>query len=158
MLEIFLACMLFSIGAALVYGGAPERLGAAVVVLMAFAQFTGHQLSQAAYLNVDMVSLIVDLVGLLGMTAIALHANRIWPLWTAALQLLSCASHVGRDLSSQAEPLVYSILKSSPTFVVFILLMAGTLQHQLRVKRQGQDSPWTPSVRVPPWAPQFLRC
>lgn len=151
MFAIFVAMMAVSFAFAIWKGGAPERLCAWVILLMAVAQYVGFALIGRVFKTLDVVSLSVDLIGLVGMTAIALHANRTWPLWTSAMQLLSCASHLGRDISDRVEPLVYSILKSAPTFLVFLILMIGTAMHQLRLRKLGQDTDWVGSVPLGDW-------
>ncbi len=140
-----------------VEGGAPERLCAGVISAMFAIQFVGLLATDNRYDQIDPISLSVDLLGLSGMTAIALFANRIWPLWTSAMQLLSCTSHLGREVSGKVEPLVYAVLKTGPTFVVLIILLLGTLLHWRRQRKFAQDPSWIASFRPPEWMPQSLR-
>jgi hypothetical protein len=148
---IFLSVLAVSTSFALWKGGPPERLGAAVLIAMAVVQIAAHQLIPGRFDNVDPAGFTVDLMGFVGMTVIALYADRIWPLWTAALQLLACAAHVVRLLSIEVEPLVYGTMKSGATFVVLFLLMIGTAMHQYRVRRHGADPSWTMSLPPPFW-------
>lgn len=157
MYATFTALLLITLALAFWQGGSPERLCAGVVLLMALLQFLGNALFGRIFDQVDLVSLIVDLTGFVGMTAIALFANRIWPLWTSAMQLLSCTSHLGREVSGKVEPLVYSILKTGPTFLVLLILLMGTFHHWWRLKEGVKDSAWVDGFQPPAWIPRFLR-
>lgn len=157
MLTAFYVIFVISVALAIWQGGSPERLAALVILLMALLQFLGSSIFGRQFAVVDLVSLSVDVVGLVGMTAIAFFANRYWPLWTSAMQLLSCVSHLGREISGKVEPLVYAVLKTGPTFIVLIILLLGTLLHWRRQRKFAQDPSWIASFRPPEWMPQSLR-
>ena len=156
MLVTFIFALTIVVGYALWRGGAPERSGALVFILMAVLQYTGRLFFDRVFQAVDPLNLAVDLFAFASFTLIALHANRIWPLFIAAMQLLSCASHFGRGVSHKVEQLVYAVLMAGPTVAALIILLIGTLVHRARVKRGVQTASWTKGTTWPAWIPEFL--
>lgn len=153
---IFSALLIVSIAFAFWKGGAPERLCALGFVVMATVQYLGTLIVGRVYGSVDIMSLTVDCLGLLGFTAVALVANRMWPLCIAAMQLIACVSHFEREISTRIEPLAYAIMRSGPTFIALVILAMGTTFHVYRVKRRGADSSWLPTFHPPDFWPTFL--
>jgi len=156
MLTAFLFALTFVVGLALWKGGAPERCGALVFVLMALLQYTGRLFFERVFDAVDPLAVTVDVVALSGFTLIALQANRTWPFFIAAMQLLSCASHFGRDISSKVEPLVYALLAYGPTTAAIAVLLIGVLAHLARVRRGFIIPGWTTGTTFPAWVPRAL--
>ncbi len=107
--------------------------------------------------TVDLLILSADLFALAGFTLLALWANRIWPLFIAALQLLSCASHFGREISSKVEPRVYAVLMLGPTVAALVVLLIGTLAQRVRIKRGVHLPSWSKGTALPRWFPAFLK-
>ena len=148
---VFWAVLLFAVGFAMWKGGAPERLTAAVLVAMTLVQVTAHRVIPLRFDEVDVPAMIVDLWAAVGLTVIALYADRTWPLWTAALQLLSSMSHLIRISSDEIEMLVYGWVKSLPTFGVLLILILGTTLHRRRIRQHGSDRSWRMSLPPPHW-------
>lgn len=123
-------------------GGAPERTGAAIILLMWFLQASAEHFLPSGFRTVDPVSLLTDLVGFLGFGFLALQARRIWPLWAAALQILSLSAHFARWADIHVPPLVYAVMRGAPTFGAMIAILAGTALHLLRLRRRGCDPSW----------------
>lgn len=157
MFLVFTITLIFSVFFALTKGGAPERLCAIVFVLMAALQYSGSFAFGRVFEAVDLVSLAVDLLGALAFTAVALVADRLWPLLISAMQLISCVSHFGREIAPKVEPLVYSVLRSGPTLAALVILAVGTILHQRRVLKQGMDASWISSFQAPVWLPEPFR-
>jgi hypothetical protein len=122
------------------YGGKPERAGAGILLAMLLLTYTGHAIFPRIFHTVDPVGLTVDLVGFVGFSAIGISSRRVWPLWAASLQLLSSGAHFVRALSIPVEPRVYFWMKTSPTWLVMILLIAGTLAYRRRLKLSASAS------------------
>lgn len=138
----FFAIAAIASGLALWKGGQPERYAAAVFLFTVGLQFLLYQLSHPRLSEVDAVSLLTDLILVTGFSAIALNAKRIWPLWAAALQLLSLSSHFPRFVDNEILAPVYAIMSSSPTGVVLLLMIVGTVGHQRRLAKTGHDPDW----------------
>ncbi len=94
------------------------------------------------FVAIDFAGLSADLFLLGGFGWLALNARRIWPIWAAAFELLSLASHIARTIPVDIEPMAYSIMKSAPTGMAIITLAIGTFAHVRRVGRFGSDPSW----------------
>lgn len=157
MLIPFLIGFTFVVSYALWRGSAPERAGALIFVLMAVLQYSGRLVFARVFDTLDPLSLAADLFAFIGFTWLALSANRIWPIFVAAMQLLSCASHFGREISCKVEPLVYAVLTAGPTIAALAILVIGALANQSRTRRGVRLASWTKGTAFPDWVPAFLR-
>ncbi|MBO0749447.1 MAG: hypothetical protein J2O44_03315 [Porphyrobacter sp.] len=140
---VFYLVLILSVVSALWKGGKPERIGALIILAMAVLQFGFLAVVPRYYRTVDLVSVLVDTVGLVGFGALAVYAQRVWPIWAASLQLLSLTSHFSRGVDANVKPLAYVFMKSGPTFLVVIALLLGTIFHRRRLRAHGADRAWT---------------
>jgi hypothetical protein len=138
----FATILILSISFAFAKGGAPERCGALVIVSMAAIQIGSAFLEPQKFHSVDLGSVIVDAYGVIGFGALALYAKRAWPIWATSLQILSLCSHFARQVDEGVSPMVYGLMKSSPTFLVLVALLVGTAAHTRRVRLRGADPGW----------------
>jgi hypothetical protein len=138
----FATILILSISFAFARGGAPERWGALVVVTMTAIQVGSAFFHHQKFHSVDLGSVVVDAYGVIGFGAIALYAQRAWPIWATSLQILSLSSHFARQADEGVSPMVYAIMKSSPTFFVLVALLAGTVAHRRRLRVYGKDPGW----------------
>ena len=141
-IAIFFGIFLITMIVAIWKGAGPERAGAAILAFAFVLQAAAYALVPPAYLNVDLVSVTVDFICFGGLAVVAIYARRIWPIWASSLQLLSLAAHFARQVQVEVEPLVYSIMKTTPTGGALILILVGTLVHQTKIKRFGFDQSW----------------
>ncbi|WP_162528440.1 MULTISPECIES: hypothetical protein [Novosphingobium] len=141
-LPAFFLLLVVSPGLAAWKGGEPERWGGMVILAMWALQSVGEFVLPSQYYAVDPVAFLTDVVGMLGFGIIALNARRVWPLWAAALQLLSLSAHFARWADLDIPAIVYALMRDGPTFVVMIALLIGTLCHMRRVRREGTDIAW----------------
>ncbi|MCJ2183828.1 hypothetical protein MTR62_14160 [Novosphingobium sp. 1949] len=141
-LPAFFILLVVSPGLAAWKGGEPERLGGLVILAMWGLQSFGEYFLPSRFSTVDPVAFCSDLVGTLGFGFIALHARRVWPLWAASLQLLSLSAHFARWADIGIPKIVYALMRGGPTFVVMLVLLAGTLAHWRRMRRVAVDHPW----------------
>lgn len=139
---LFYAIMVLAAVVAMAKGGAPERLGCAMILAALLFQFGLYALVPPRFAAVDLVSFPTDLLLLIGFGWLALRAKRMWPLWAAALQLISVTSHIARYIHIEINPMVYAYMKSAPTGLAIIALTIGTIGHMRRVKRFGSDPAW----------------
>lgn len=138
----YYAVFAFAIIYALWRGGEPERFGIVMLLIGFFVQATAYGVTKIQFETVDLASLLVDIINLVGFTAIALNAKRYWPLVAAALQLLAVLTHCARYVELEITPLVYSIMRTLPTGGVIVLVIVGTAFHVARLKRWAEDPPW----------------
>lgn len=140
-LAFFYGTLAFVSLLALWKGGAAERIGVALLAIMLLGGLAG-QLAGPRFATLDLIALADDLVGFLGFAWIAYYAKRYWPIWAAALQLLSLAGHFARVVETESTPLVYALMKSGPTYLIFIALLIGTIGHWRRKTRRA-DHAWS---------------
>ena len=152
----FLLALTLVVTFAMWQGGAPERWAALVFIMMIVLQAIGRLFFAQVFDRVDLLSFAVDLFAFTSYTWLALFANRTWPLFIAAMQLLSCVAHFGREVSSTVEPVVYAVLTSGPTLAALAILLIGTLVHRARLNRGVQLTSWAHGTTLPAWIPQFL--
>ena len=138
----FYATLLTAVVAALWKGGAPERYGVGVLGLMFVVQIAAYTKIDPILTEVDGVALLSDTIGVIGFTALALNARRWWPMFAAALQILSLTSHLSRLIESDIVFWAYSWMKSMPTAIVVYLIIIGVICHQVKLKRYGFDPDW----------------
>jgi hypothetical protein len=127
---------------ALARGGTPERLIAILFVIAALA-------TAATGLNEPLLGqtrwgvFAVDLALLIGLCAVALRANRIWPLWIASMQLFTVMAHLGNMMMPGVRPNAYrwSIILTS--LVMVWALVHQTYLHRKRVVRMGAERSWS---------------
>lgn len=140
---IFATCQLLASGYACWRGGAPERwVGILLAVALAATMLTPLQ---AAYtyqrLNVPLVH--VDLALLAALVVIALIADRYWPLWIAALQLVAIGTHGVRVYSPDVVPAAYWVISSRIAYPMLLILVVGTIRHHRRALDGLPEFGWT---------------
>src|SRR5690606_37232759 len=116
--ELNMALLAITLAASLRWGAAPERLCAAVIVGMQGADAALHAIAGrgAFYHSVDVGHLAIDLLAALAFHHIAVNANRIYPLWLAAFQLISVLAHFARQASDTVAGLAYAYLGYGPFY------------------------------------------
>jgi hypothetical protein len=129
------------------WGGGPERILAGVLIWFKVGDLLNHRFFQidGHYLTVDTGHLVIDLVALGVVVAVALKANRVYPLWFAAFQLLAVMAHLARDLARDTAPIAYLAMYIGPSYFQIFLLAGGIWWHRWRVARQGPYRSWRTS-------------
>ncbi len=126
------------------WGAGPERALAAVLVWFRVADWAYHGIFAASLqlTNVDLAHALIDLVACVAAFAVALHANRIYPLWFAAVQLLAVFAHLARAMAVEILPVVYAIMFIAPSYLQIAILAWGVWRHRRRVRRFGPYRSW----------------
>lgn len=128
---------------ALARGGAPERIVGLALLIATALGVVMHQPFIGRFVTVDWGLLGVDLVLLVVLVAVALNADRFWPLWVAAFHMLATGAHLVRGVDYGIEPVAYAILLASWSYPIILLLAVGTLRHGERRRRNGHDLDWS---------------
>lgn len=134
LLAAFFGFMAVTLGYAWIRGGRTERAGVLLLLTLAVISFAAHPVTQPRFDELDVPALIEDAIGFAGFTWIGLHARRYWPLCAAAMQLLSIAAHFARVMPVDIHPMVYSLMKSTPTAIVCLLIAIGARNVQRRLR------------------------
>ncbi len=132
-------------GAALIWGGGPERAIAGVwLLLFKVADGIYHEVFERAYqlVSVDVAHAIIDTAAAFSMVLIALYANRNYPLFMAAMQLLAVTAHVARGIAEPISPLAYAVMAFAPAYFQLAFLTAGLVRHILRKRKHGSYRDW----------------
>ena len=138
---LFYVLLVLSVSAAILKGGAPERMGAAIVVITLAMELVGLTIEPPHLRSIDPVAVIIDATATVSFGALSLYARRAWPIWATALQLLSLTSHFAEGIEP-SHPGIYITMKSGPTLAVLVVLLLGTLFHRRRLRRFGRDPAW----------------
>jgi len=135
---LIIGCCVF----ALRRGGAPEKI-AAIVITLGGLLTVGVISHTGAFQSVEIEILLVDLICLLVFIAIALRADRFWPLWVAALQLIGTAGHAASLVDPAIVPRAYAFMITVWGYPMIFLMIAGTCRHRQRLTRYGIDNSWS---------------
>lgn len=141
---LFAILLLLASGYAVARGGGPERVVGLSLLLAFVLSILFQQPLAARFVSLEWGVLAVDFGLLLVLLAVALYADRFWPLWVAALQALGTGGHLVRGMDHGIEPIAYAILLASWSYPMILLLAVGTLRYQRRQKL-GPTFDWSRS-------------
>lgn len=132
------------------WGGGPERALAAILVWFRVADWTYHGVFQTTLelAEIDLAHFLIDGLACAAAFAVALYANRIYPLWFAAIQLLVVFAHLARELAMDIHPLIYAIGFMAPSYLQMVILAWGLWLHHRRVRRHGPYRSWRHSSNL----------
>jgi hypothetical protein len=124
-------------------GGAPERVGSTILAVASILTLVTVWGRSHGYASFQLGIFLVDLACLVAFLALALRAERYWPLWIAAVQLIATAAH-GMKL---ADPAIigraYAFAMAFWSYPMLLLIALGTWRHQQRLARNGADPSWS---------------
>lgn len=83
-----------------------------------------------------------DVVAMIAFVAVALNANRNYPLWIAAFQLVAIGAHAVRGLVDAVSTFAYLLLSIGPSYCQLLLIFVGFLRHLRREQRFGPYRDW----------------
>ncbi|MDE2596162.1 MAG: hypothetical protein KGL44_04705 [Sphingomonadales bacterium] len=103
---------------------------------------TGGRDPYTSYRQLEPDLFAIDLVLLALYLAVALRANRVYPLWIAGAQLIAVLAHVVKIVSGDLVPRAYASLVMVPTHFQIVMLIAGTIAHLRREAQYGDYPSW----------------
>ena len=149
-LALLVACCVF----AFLRGGAPEKIGAAIIAAGSILTFAVMPTSAASYHFVRLDAFVIDVACLVAFTILALRAERYWPLWVAALQIIGIAGHAIKFADPDVIRRAFAFALAFWSYPMLLLIALGTHNHQRRLRRNGSDPSWSSSFgRSPPTPP-----
>lgn len=124
-------------------GGEPERLAAAIIVVWMVSDISYHLLfGPSGFDRVDPVHVVLDGGELVAIVWLALRANRMWPLWAAAAQLICVTGHLAVMVEPDGIRRAYWVMTQVPPFIQLVALLLGALAHARRERRLGRYRSW----------------
>ena len=139
---LFLTLLLGSCLYAAIRGGAPERIGAAILFSATLASAVTLEASRQRYIATEIPTMWVDIAMGLAFVLLALKAQRYWPMWVSMVQLVLVATHLVM-FAPQTGSWAYWAVQAVGSYPAPVLLALGTFRHRLRRKRYGSDPPWS---------------
>lgn len=138
--SLFLALVLFAV--ALRRGGSPERgLAGALLAASAVEALCGGIDRFHRMHAVDTCLLALDTLLFAAIAAVALRANRVYPLWRGGVQIVVLSSHLARAALPDWTPTAYAAMNRMPFYVQAAVLALGLALHAARVRRFGAGYP-----------------
>lgn len=119
-------------------GGPPERLAAAIIVGWIVCDAIYHIVfGPSGFASVDPFHIVLDGAQLVAILWLALRANRIWPLWAAAAQLICVSGHVAALIEPGGMQRAYWAMTQLPQYIQLTALLFGAAAHARRERRLG---------------------
>lgn len=124
-------------------GGPPERRAAVIIVGWVLADAVYHLLfGPSGFHEVDPVHLVLDGAELVAIVWLALRANRMWPLWAAAAQVICVSGHIAALIEPRGMTMAYWAMTQLPQYVQLTALLLGAVAHARRQRRAGPYRSW----------------
>ena len=123
-------------------GGAPERIAAICMVIAMIATFWAG-LSNPSYRGVQWDMLLIDFGLLLPLLILAGAADRFWPIWLAAFQLVAVAAHGVTAFNPEILPVAYWWIVGKIAYPMVAILAIGTRRHHRRARGGIREYAWT---------------
>lgn len=139
---LFAVLLVLCCGFAGLRGGAPERIGAALLVSAAILSLLLVS-NRVAFSTTEWGIFGIDCALLAGLFALAMFANRYWPLWLTSLQLVTIWSHLAFGTVAAQMPLAYAISSTVWSFPMLIMLALGTHRYQRRIRKFAVECAWS---------------
>jgi hypothetical protein len=136
---LFAACGLY----VLLKGGAPEKVGTVILAFGSVLSVAAVSTPPSRFGAVEVGVFLVDVVTLFAFLALALRAERYWPLCVTALQAIGTAGHAAKLLDPGVIRSAYAIVLSLWGYLMLLLIAFGTWNHQRRLVRFGVDKSWS---------------
>lgn len=130
-----------SCGYALLRGGAPERIAAALLVVTIEASWLLLTPFSIRFRHVELGVFLVDIFLFVAFYALSLPSRRFWPIWIAAFQGMGMVSHLA-VFAPHVIQWAYGNAVQLWSYPMLILLGVGTYRHRQRLKRTGRDRAW----------------
>lgn len=89
----------------------------------------------------------IDLLVMACTFTVALHANRVYPLWIAGAQIISLFGHAYRLGLREINTFAYDVMAVTPSYVQFLAISMGIACHMSRRRRLGSYPSWRRSLR-----------
>ncbi len=140
-----IAITLLVVALAAARGGRPEQFCAAIIAGELATDFVLMlALGPRSFRTFDGSRMLIDVIVAALFIAIAMRANRVYPLAIAASQIVAIIASVAVLLASDGRSQAFWAMTQLPIFLQLVLLAAGTAAHRMRLSRIGPYNCWSP--------------
>ena len=139
----YYALLLFCWVYSLLKGGAPERIGTTILVAGSLLSLLAVSGPTTSFGSVEIGVFLADVATLVAFLILALFADRYWPLWIAALQVLGTTGHAVKLADPDLMRRAYAVALVFWSYPMLAILALGTYRHQRRLARFGVDRSWS---------------
>jgi hypothetical protein len=115
-------------------GGTPERAAAALLFSAAALSWLVLGDGKHRFSHAEWGLFGIDFVLAISLVTLALRADRYWPMWLSALQIVSVLMHPAFGLSQNKMAFAYAIASIFWSYPMMLILMVGSMRHYVRVK------------------------
>ncbi len=133
----YTACLVASCGYALVCGGRPERLGAAINIGGSVISLLVGMLTPAIWQSAMAGLSAIDLAVALGFLALAIATTRYWPIWAFGFSIAGVAAHLARAIQPAVPAMAYFRSEAVWAYPSLAALAIGTWSTHRRRKTGG---------------------
>lgn len=130
---------------AMLRGGAPERIGITILAVGSVLTVVAVSGPAIRFGSLEVGIFLVDVAALLTFLFLALYAERLWPLWVAALQAIGTAAHAVKLMDPTVIRWAYAFALAFWSYPMLLIIVLGTWNHQKRLARFGVDRSWSSS-------------
>ncbi len=142
---VVLGITLLVVAAAVARGGQPEKWCAAIMAGEAAVDLLILlAVGPRSFGEFDLSRIMLDGVASAMLIAVAMRANRLYPLGLAASQIVALIGSIAVLLAGEGMAQAFWAMTQLPLFLQLALLAGGTLAHRLRVARIGAYNGWSP--------------
>ena len=143
-------------------GDAPERILGATLAGMLGVDQLHHALVGGSILwrNANLGHIAIDCAVFAVVVPVALRANRVYPLWIGAAQLIALLAHIYRLSLTDINRFAYDVMAVIPSYIQLTAMTLGLGFHMSRRKRLGSYPSWRSSsspARAPNPLPPHAR-
>lgn len=142
---IFIVLLVLAALLAVWRGGAPERFTSAAMLIGAAATALANANTALGFRGIEWQLFWIDAAVLGAFVAIAMYADRFWPLWLAALQCIAVAAHGARAFDPDILPIAYWWLIGKLAYPMILILCIGIERHH----RRTHHSSWPHNPNAP---------
>lgn len=137
--QIIVCAILFAI--ALYRGAAPERILAGALLAVPLLDIVCHRVfgPPGPYDTIYIGHLLLDAALFVVVYAVALRANRVYPLWLGGAQIIALVSHFTRAALIRSAPIAYAIMDRIPFYIQILAMVLGLAFHIRRERRLGHS-------------------
>jgi hypothetical protein len=124
-------------------GGPPERVAVLITIVASGLTLAVSTRSPALYQTLQIGVFAVDVLTLGAFAALALIADRFWPLWITGIHMIGVATHAAKLVRPEVVPWVYGMTQALWSYPILLLIVIGAARHQSRLRLYGADNSWS---------------